>query len=395
MTNPADKVEQWDIEKLIPYARNSRTHSSEQVDQIAASIKEWGWTFPILVDEAGGIIAGHGRTMAAKKLGMKTVPVMVASGWSDAKKRAYIIADNKLALNAGWDDEMLALELGELGDLGFDLDLTGFSADEIAALMPEQIEAGLTDEDEVPEIPETPVTVLGDVWILGKHRLMCGDSTSIDAVEKLMAGQKADMVFTDPMYDDSPANFIAAIDAIDVDNILLMTTFKQSAEVLKSSTWRFKFDCVLYFKTPSSMLNKKVPYYLHKNLFYMTKNDGIEGIFSCDNAKGVFSEKGYYPSVFEAKKNTQEKHGLSKPVDSLVQILSGYRAKTLIDLYAGSGTVAIACEKTNRRALMMELDPKYVDVIVKRWQDFTGKQAIHAETGKPFAEVNNNGNTQT
>ncbi|MCA3171335.1 MAG: ParB N-terminal domain-containing protein, partial [Burkholderiales bacterium] len=164
MANPADKVEQWDIEKLIPYARNSRTHSSEQVDQIAASIKEWGWTVPILVDEAGGIIAGHGRTMAAKKLGMKTVPVMVASGWSDAKKRAYIIADNKLALNAGWDDEMLALELGELGDLGFDLDLTGFSADEIAALMPEQIEPGLTDEDEVPEISETPVTVLGDVW---------------------------------------------------------------------------------------------------------------------------------------------------------------------------------------------------------------------------------------
>jgi hypothetical protein len=133
--NPADKVEKWAIDKLIPYARNSRTHSDEQVAQLAASIKEWGWTTPVLVDEQGGIIAGHGRTLAAQKLKMAEVPVMVAKGWSDAKKRAYIIADNKLAQNADWDNEMLALELGELGDLGFDLDLTGFAADEIADLL--------------------------------------------------------------------------------------------------------------------------------------------------------------------------------------------------------------------------------------------------------------------
>ena len=165
--NPADKVERWKIEKLVPYARNARTHSDEQVGQIAASIKEWGWTTPVLVDEDGSIIAGHGRTLAAQRLKMTEVPVMVAKGWSDAKKRAYVIADNKLAMNAGWDNEMLALELGEIGDLGFDLDLTGFTADEIAALTPEQIEPGLTDEDEVPEAPEAPVTVLGDVWLLG------------------------------------------------------------------------------------------------------------------------------------------------------------------------------------------------------------------------------------
>jgi ParB-like chromosome segregation protein Spo0J len=157
--NPADKVERWKIEKLVPYARNARTHSDEQVGQIAASIKEWGWTTPVLVDETGSIIAGHGRTLAAQRLQMTEVPVMVAKGWSDAKKRAYVLADNKLALNAGWDNEMLALELGEIGDLGFDLDLTGFTADEIAALMPEQIEPGLTDEDAVPEVPEAPVTV--------------------------------------------------------------------------------------------------------------------------------------------------------------------------------------------------------------------------------------------
>ena len=188
MKNPADKVEQWDINKLVPYARNSRTHSDEQVAQIAASIKEWGFTTAVLVDEDGGIIAGHGRTLAAQRLKMKEVPVMVAAGWSDAKKRAYIIADNKLALNAGWDNEMLALELGELKDLDFDLDLTGFNADEIAALMPVDITNGLVDEDQIPEVPDVSITVQGDVWVLGKHRLMCGDSTSLDAVEKLTGG---------------------------------------------------------------------------------------------------------------------------------------------------------------------------------------------------------------
>jgi ParB-like chromosome segregation protein Spo0J len=188
MKNPADKVEQWDINKLVPYARNARTHTDEQVAQIAASIKEWGFTTAVLVDEQGGIIAGHGRTLAAQRLKMTEVPVMVAAGWSDAKKRAYIIADNKLALNAGWDNEMLALELGELKDLDFDLDLTGFTADEIAALMPVELTDGLVDEDQIPEVPDVSITVQGDVWVLGKHRLMCGDSTSLDAVEKLTGG---------------------------------------------------------------------------------------------------------------------------------------------------------------------------------------------------------------
>jgi len=147
MTNPADKVERWAIDKLVPYARNARTHSDEQIGQIAASIKEWGWTTPVLVDEQGSIIAGHGRTLAAQRLQMTEVPVMVAKGWSDAKKRAYVLADNKLALNAGWDNEMLALELGEIGELGFDLDLTGFTAEEIQALHTPDFEPG-TEEDQ-------------------------------------------------------------------------------------------------------------------------------------------------------------------------------------------------------------------------------------------------------
>ena len=167
--NPADQVQQWPIDKLIPYAKNARTHSDDQIAQVAASIKEWGFTTAILVDQDGGVIAGHGRLRAARLLGMTEVPVMVASGWTNAQKRAYIIADNKLALNAGWDNEMLSLELADLKDLGFDLELTGFTLDEIGALEPEVVNPGLTDEDEVPEPPAIPVTKPGDVWLLGVY----------------------------------------------------------------------------------------------------------------------------------------------------------------------------------------------------------------------------------
>ena len=188
------------VEALIPYARNSRTHSDEQVAQIAASVREFGWTNPVLIDGENGIIAGHGRVLAARKLGIDDIPCIELAGLTDTQRRAYIIADNKLGLNAGWDDELLAIEFAELADAGFDNLLTGFTQDEIDALTPEQIPEGLTDEDFVPEVQPDPISKLGDVWLLGKHRLMCGDSTSIDAVERLMAGGKADMVFTDPPY---------------------------------------------------------------------------------------------------------------------------------------------------------------------------------------------------
>ena len=194
------EIEYLETEKLVPYARNSRTHSDEQVQQIMGSIKEFGFTNPILVDAEGLIIAGHGRTMAAQRLGMKEVPCLRLGHLTESQKKAYVIADNKLALNAGWDDEMLRLELADLQDADFDLSLTGFDDDELNALLATAVEEGLTDEDAVPEVPETPVTVEGDVWILGKHRLMCGDSTRIDSLEKLCQNELVDMWLTDPPY---------------------------------------------------------------------------------------------------------------------------------------------------------------------------------------------------
>jgi DNA modification methylase len=411
--NPADKVERWSIDKLVPYARNARTHSDEQVGQIAASIKEWGWTTPVLVDEQGSIIAGHGRTLAAQRLQMTEVPVMVAKGWSDAKKRAYVLADNKLAMNAGWDNEMLALELGEIGDLGFDLDLTGFTADEIAALMPEQIEPGQTDEDAVPEVPEQPVTVLGDVWILGKHRLMCGDSTSIDAVEKLMDGQKADMVFTDPPYGvayegghNTKKRTQIKNDALEGENLTglfygaLSVAHIVTHEHAAFYVWYASGKSVETFAALSDLplkLRAIIQWYKVRSGLGAFMSQYIPNCEPCIYAhKDGSSPQWFGPTdektVWELKKEQRNDfHPTQKPIELPERAInnSSKKDQIILDLFGGSGSTLIACEKTGRKAFLMELDPKYVDVIIKRWQDFTGKIATHAETGKPFAEVKN------
>lgn len=201
---PADKIKRRKVDALVPYARNARTHSNEQVMQIAASIKEWGWTNPILVDEDGGIIAGHGRVLAALKLGIKDVPTMTASGWTDAQKRAYILADNQLALNAGWDMDLLKVELADLDDMEFDIDLIGFDGDFLANILNDPTE-GLTDPDDVPETPDDPVSEEGDVWILGNHRIICGDSTSSDTVDAVLGSVKPHLMVTDPVGQPAPS----------------------------------------------------------------------------------------------------------------------------------------------------------------------------------------------
>jgi DNA modification methylase len=406
MKNPADKVEQWDINKLVPYARNSRTHSDEQVAQIAASIKEWGFTTAVLVDEDGGIIAGHGRTLAAQRLNMKEVPVMVAAGWSDAKKRAYIIADNKLALNAGWDNEMLALELGELKDLDFDLDLTGFTADEIAALMPEQIQPGLTDEDAVPEVPINPVTVLGDVWILGNHRVMCGDSTSINAVEKLVNSTKIDLCYTDPPYGINEKGD---------------RTARKTGLAKNHNLKDFKDDTIDYaveaYQIVEGVLQVQrqvwwgANYYCHalpqsNNWFVWDKrvDDKMKDTQSdCELAwvKSKWSSVRIFRHLWkgfnkDSERNQPRVHPTQKPV-SLAEWSFDYfkEVNTVLDLFGGSGSALIACEKTKRSCFMMEFEPHYCDVIVKRWQEFTGKIAVHADTNKPFAEVTHGNKKET
>lgn len=409
--NPADKVEKWSIDKLIPYARNSRTHSDEQVSQIAASIKEWGWTTPVLVDEDGSIIAGHGRIQAARRLQITQVPVMVARGWTEAQKRAYVIADNKLALNAGWDNDLLALEFAELGEAGFDLELTGFTDDEIKAMMPVEVADGLTDEDAMPDVPAEPVTVLGDIWIMGRHRLMCGDSTSIDAVDKLMDGNKVDMVFTDPPYGisivkcskiggDKP---FGSKDSRGTDGATNVVKANLYAPIAGDDTIDVAIEAIQVIKT----LSAKVEIIWGGNYYAQAlENSSCWIVWDKENT-GNFADaelawtnqktavrifKHMWNGMVKASEHGQKRvHPTQKPVKLAEWCFEQYGAecKTVLDLFCGSGSTLVACESSGKTGYMMELSPHYCDVIVKRWQDFTGKQAIHAESGKTFDEVVN------
>jgi DNA modification methylase len=396
------QIEYVEVKKLIPYARNSRTHSDEQVAQICGSIKEFGFTNPVLIDGEGVIIAGHGRTIAAQRLNMKEVPCLRLDYLTEAQKKAYVIADNKLALNAGWDDEMLALELGDLKELDFDLSLTGFDDDELNKLLVEAVNEGLVDEDEAPPPPDEPISKLGDIWQLGSHRVMCGDSTSIDAVDKLMEGQKADMVFTDPPYGIDFAPQRGTHDKIMNDNLdesafsdFLDASFLCAFSYMKPDTYAFVWTG--WSKIGAFEKSLKKFFKIQAMHVWVKNNFGIgyysrpkhEPFYLCLNGKPVYPANAP-ADVWEAKKVHKTVHSCEKPVDLIVNIFDTYHKNSeVLDLFGGSGSTLIACEKSQRKAHLMELDPKYCDVIVTRWQDYTGKQAIHAETGKTFAEMAN------
>lgn len=389
--HPAEQVKSMPIDRLIPYARNSRTHSDAQVAQIAASIKEWGWTTPVLIDEDGQIIAGHGRLMAARKLGMAEVPVIVAEGWTDAQKKAYVIADNKLALNAGWDESLLALEFGELEGLGFDLELTGFSLDEIDALKPVEVPAALTDEDDVPEVPAEPVTRLGDVWLLGQHRVMCGDSTMLGDVERLMNGVAPDCIHTDPPY---------GMNAVSKSSVL-KKNYKQ--DILGDDTPEVAKDA---FRLINGLWPESKQIWWGANYYCSVlpdsecwlvwdKDNGQSDQTDCELAWANFRSVVRQFTMASEKKNRV--HPTQKPVALMEWILKRFKlsVKTVADFFGGSGTTLIAAEKNNAKAFIMEFDPRFCDVIVKRWQDFTGKQATLESTGQTFAEVSNGKDSQT
>jgi DNA modification methylase len=370
------KIETTPIEKLIPYARNSRTHSDQQVAQVAASIREFGFTNPVLIDSEDGIIAGHGRVMAARKLGLTEVPCIRLGHLTETQKRAYIIADNKLALNSGWDEEMLGLELADLREADFDLDLIGFDAGEIeAALNPAEITDGLNDPDEVPEPPVDPVTVLGDVWVLGNHRLMCGDSTSIDAVEKLMDGITAESVVTDPPY------------GINANRQTLGSGKKQFH---RGDNWDAERPDIGWLQAFASQIviwggNYFADVLPPTNdwLCWHKKNDGL----SFSEFELAWTNLGKNCRILSHHWSGEQKvHPTQKPV-AVIEWCIGMTTGLVFDPFLGSGTSLIAAEKVGRACYGMELDPQYCDVIINRWQDFTGKKAIHESSGKTFDEM--------
>lgn len=386
-TWPADKVERRSVESLVPYARNARTHSDAQVAQIAASITEWGWTTPVLVDETGSIIAGHGRVMAARKLGLVDVPVMVATGWSEAQKQAYVLADNQLALNAGWDAEMLKVELTDLAGAGFDVSLIGFSEDELAKLTADKTD-GLTDPDAVPEVPVNPVTVLGDVWLMGKHRVMCGDSARIDAVERLMNGSVPNAVITDPPYGIG----------IDGQKKSINANPKHNRKHHEKKGWDTErpdasiFGYIVALGVPAVIWGGN--YFADllpatRGWLYWSK--GQDGLTMSDGELAWTTEdKPLRSKTVNRSALKGSVHPTQKPVEVIqfsAEYLSVPQKGAVLDMFSGSGTLGIVCEKTDRRAYMMERDGGYCDVIVKRWQDFTGHKAILESDGRTFEDV--------
>jgi DNA modification methylase len=407
---PADKVERHKVSDLIPYARNARTHSDEQVAQIAASIREWGWTTPVLVDETGSIIAGHGRVMAARKLGITEVPVMVASGWTEAQKKAYVLADNQLALNAGWDMDLLKVEVGDLNAEGFDLDLIGFDDKLLAGLLADETE-GLTDPDEVPEPPVDPVSVPGDVWVLGNHRIICGDCTDADVVAKVLGPVKPHLMVTDPPYgveyDADWRNKAMRADGTKDGGRAVGKVLNDDKADWREAWALFPGD-VAYVWHAGNMahvvaesllsvgLNIRAQIVWAKSQFVIGRGDYHPQHEPCWYAvqKG---KPGHYDGgrkqstlwQIQKPKKSETGHSTQKPVECMKRPIENNSSpgQAVYEPFSGSGTTIIAGEMTGRYIHAVELNPAYVDVAVKRWQDFTGKKAVLEQNGRTFDEM--------
>jgi DNA modification methylase len=402
---PADRVERRPIEALIPYARNSRTHSDAQVAQIAASMKEWGWTNPVLVDEAGMIIAGHGRVLAARKLGLAEVPVMVAEGWTEPQKRAYVLADNQLALNAGWDMDLLSNELADLQAQGFDLGLTGFS--DIDALLAGRGTAGLTDPDAIPEPGARAVATLGDVWLLGGHRLVCGDSTDAAAMGACLGQERPHLMVTDPPYgveydpkwreaaginknqakmgkvlNDDRADWTEAWALFPGDVAYVWHAGKYTREVQNSlEACTFEVRSQIIWAKDRFALSRGDYHWQHEPCWYVVRK-GSKGHWHGDRKQSTVWN-------IKARDDAGVGHGTQKPVECMRRPMenNSVAGNAVYEPFSGSGTTIIAGEQCGRRVLAIELNPIYVDVAIKRWQDFTGKLATLESTGQTFEDV--------
>ena len=398
------KIEHIPVDQLVPYVRNARTHSDEQVSQIAGSIAEFGFVNPILVGDDNVIIAGHGRLMAAHKMGLENVPVIYLSHLSEVQRRALVLTDNKLAENAGWDEDLLRLELEDLQAENFDLELTGFDFDEIDRLLNADTEpAGNTDDDDIPETPEEPISKPGDLWLLGNHRLLCGDATVLGDVERVLDGGLADLTFCDPPYNVDYAGGASRKTDRRIENDNLGNAFEA-----------FLYDaCVnivsvtkggIYICMSSSELHTLQKAFVDAGGHWSTFIIWAKNRFTLGRSD---YQRQYEPVLYGWKEGTDhfwcgardqgdvwfidrphknDLHPTMKPValvERAVRNSSKSRA-IVLDPFGGSGTTLIACEKAGRSGRLIEMDPKYADVIVKRWQEFTGLKATLDGDGRAF-----------
>ena len=432
-----DEIVMRRVDDLLPYVRNSRTHSPEQVAKLAGAIKEFGWTVPILVDKDGVIVAGHGRVMAARKLGVDVVPTIVLDHLTEAQKRAYVIADNRLALDAGWDDEMLKVELGELTGEGFDLALTGFSEEEIKRLT-QAIESIQPEGDEnaVPDVQEDPVSKLGDVWILDRHRVVCGDSTDPESFAKAVNGSTADILFTSPPYalgenirlggsksknrnptshSESRKKAMSAYsshednaeswpdlmsgwwsaahgsvkDAIFVNVQLLANNKRSLLRWVADRTDRL-VDIVTWNKTSAAPHIQQGVMSNAAEWILIFGKEGASRVVPFSSWQGTVST--VYTAPSQRGTDYASIHAATFPMHLPEWIMSTLADKSasVVDPFLGTGTTLIAAEKLGRTCYGIEIDPRYVDVIVKRWQDYTGKKAVLESSGRTFDEEGGN-----
>ena len=403
-----DTVERWPLARLIPHARNARTHSEAQVAQIAGSIAEFGFVNPVLVGADGVIVAGHGRVMAARKLGLTEAPVIVLAHLTPTQRRALMIADNQIASQAGWNDEMLAAELAALKDDNFDLELLGFDDADLDRLLAGTFEEGV-DPDEAPEPPTDPISRPGDIWICGEHRVLCGDATVLSDVEALLGSELADMTFCDPPYNVNYAN--SAKDKMRGKNRAILN------DALGENFGAFLYDAsvniltvtkgAVYICMSSSELDTLQKAFREAGGKWSTFVIWAKNTFTLGRAD---YQRQYEPILYGWKEGADhywcgardqgdvwlidkphknDLHPTMKPVALVERAIrnSSKSRDIVLDPFGGSGTTMIAAERAGRRARLIELDPKYVDVIVQRWQDLTGGIAAHAVTGQPFAET--------
>src|ERR1700730_11600813 len=401
------------IERLIPYANNARLHSEGDIDKLAAAIRKWGWTNPVLVDEEGYLLAGHGRVRAAAKLGLTSIPVIVARGWSEAEKRAYRLADNQLAARAEWDPDLLRNELQALGFADFDLGLTGFDSDALEDILKGSGSSGLTDPDSVPEVPEQPVTQAGDIWLLGDHRVGCGDSTNAADVAQVLTGSEPHLMITDPPYgvgydpswrarrnlskgklaqgtvlNDDRADWREAYGLFSGDVAYVWHSAMHGDLVLAGLT-----GCGLQprpqiiWSKQHFTLSRGDYHWQHETCWYAVRQ-GRKSHWHGDRTQTTVWEIANNNPFGNPGREESWGHGTQKPVECMRRpIVNNSRPGAAVyDPFLGSGTTAIAAEITGRICYGLELNPAYVDVIVQRWQGFTARHALHQASGQSFDE---------
>ena len=405
---PGSQVKLMAVASLVPYARNAKMHPEAQVGQIAASIQEWGFTIPVLIDEHGMIIAGHCRVLAAQKLGLTEIPCITARGWSDAKKRAYVIADNKLTENGGWDSEVLALELTELLEEGYDVDLTGFAQTEIDSLLDDLVrDDGAADgEDDIPDVPEVPVTQPGDLWMLDNHRLLCGDSTRREDVDRVLQGVIPLLMVSDPPYgvnydpswrnqagqsktkrtgkvlNDDRADWRDAWALFPGDVAYVWHGALHAGTVAESlRAAGFNIRSQIVWAKDRLVLSRGDYHWQQEPLWYAVRRDG-KGHWSGDRKQTTLWH------IANAGQDTETTHGTQKPVECMRRPIlnNSSPGQAIYEPFMGSGTTLIAAETTGRVCYGLELNPAYIDIAILRWQVLTGKAAVLAENGQTFAE---------